>query len=141
MINYIKRHLNRNFLILFLYDILSINISLLLSLVIRYDSLSPVIFENHISFSLIAVINLIKILSFKYSSLYRGMWRYTSIWDVYNIIKANVFSTFIIMLYIYFSLGFGAISRTLFIVDLLVCTALIGTSRVGIRIFLERFIV
>ena len=135
MINYIKRHLNRNFLILFLYDILSINISLLLSLVIRYDSLSPVIFENHISFSLIAVINLIKILSFKYSSLYRGMWRYTSIWDVYNIIKANVFSTFIIMLYIYFSLGFGAISRTLFIVDLLVCTALIGTSRVGIRIF------
>ena len=63
------------------------------------------------------------------------MWRYTSIWDVYNIIKANVFSTFIIMLYIYFSLGFGVISRTLFIVDLLVCTALIGTSRVGIRIF------
>ena len=109
MINYIKRHLNRNFLILFLYDILSINISLLLSLVIRYDSLSTVIFENHISFSLIAVINLIKILSFKYSSLYRGMWRYTSIWDVYNIIKANVFSTFIIMLYIYFSFGFGAI--------------------------------
>ena len=136
MIDYIKRHFNKNFLILFSYDVVTINLSLFLSTAIRYDSLSFTDFDNIFSLKSILLINLIKILSFKFSYIYRGMWRYTSIWDVINIIKANIIGTVIITSFIYLADGFGTISRTLFIIDYLICTSLIGISRVGIRIFL-----
>lgn len=136
MNDYIKRHFNRNFIILFFYDVVTVNLSLFLSTAIRYESLSFIVFDNIFSLNSILLINFIKILSFKFSYLYRGMWRYTSIWDVINIIKANMIGTLIITSFIYFAYGFATISRTLFIIDYLICTSLIGISRVGIRIFL-----
>lgn len=136
MINYIKRHLNRNFLILFSFDIVIINLSLLLSAYIRYETISFTTISNLYSLKLLLFINLIKITCFKFCYLYRGMWRYTSIWDVINIIKANIISTVIIVLFIYLTIGYNTISRSMFVIDLLLCSAFIGISRVGIRIFL-----
>ena len=136
MIDYIKRHFNRNFLILLLYDILSINISIFFSAFIRYETLSVALINDIFTLRLILLINLVKLACFKFSYLYRGMWRYTSIWDVINIIKANIISTAIIVLFIYVTIGFSTISRSMFVIDLLMCTAFIGISRVGIRIFL-----
>ena len=136
MISYIKRHLNRNFLILFAYDIFILNTSLFLSAFIRYETISFSLISDVFSLRLLIFTNLIKIACFKFSYLYRGMWRYTSIWDVINIIKANFISSSLIVFYIYFTSGFVSISRSLFVIDFLICTAFIGAFRVGIRIFL-----
>ncbi len=136
MKNYIKRHLNRNFLILFIYDVSTVNLSLFLSAFIRYETISLLTISDIFSLQLLLLINFVKFTCFKLSSLYRGMWRYTSIWDVINIIKANVIGSVLIISFIYFTSGFYTISRSMFIVDFLICTAFIGASRVGIRIFL-----
>ena len=119
-----------------MYKRQSINLSLLLSAFIRYETLSFIIINGIYSVQLILLINLIKMACFKFSSLYRGMWRYTSIWDVFNIIKANFIGTTIILSFIYFTSGFKTISRSMFLIDLMMCTGFIGVSRLGIRIFL-----
>ena len=67
------------------------------------------------------------------------MWRYTGIWDVLNILKANILSSALIVLMIYLFYGFNNISRTLFIIDFLLCTTFVGAIRVGIRIFWKCF--
>ncbi|MDA9935067.1 polysaccharide biosynthesis protein [Candidatus Marinimicrobia bacterium] len=68
------------------------------------------------------------------------MWRYTSIWDMFNIIKANSLSSFIIVLYASLSIGFDHISRTVFLIDYFLCLGFISTSRLGIRMFFTHFI-
>lgn len=136
MYSYIKRHLNRNFLILLGYDVIILNLSLFLSALIRYETISFTLISDIYSLRLLLLINLIKIACFKFSYLYRGMWRYTSIWDVLNIIKANIISSSLIVSIIYFTSGFVSISRSLFVIDFLICTAFIGSFRIGIRIFL-----
>ena len=54
-----------------------------------------------------------------------------------NIIKANIFSSFLLHLIAYFSIGFYTISRSLLIIDFMLCTGLIGLSRLGIRMFFQ----
>ena len=40
---------------------------------------------------------LVKIISFYFFDLYRGMWRYTSLADLFNIIKASTISSFLVI--------------------------------------------
>ena len=59
------------------------------------------------------------------------MWRYTSIWDVLNIIKANIIFCFIginpsVHWFVYL---------TIFIIDILISVSLICISRLAIRMF------
>ena len=68
------------------------------------------------------------------------MWWYTSLWDMLNIIKANTLGSLILVLIIYFSSGFYQISRSLFIIDYILCTGFIGISRLGIRMFFTHII-
>ena len=61
------------------------------------------------------------------------MWRYTSVWDMINIVKANILATTLIVVSIYYSYGFDNISRSLFIIDFIFSIGLISVSRLGIR--------
>ena len=63
------------------------------------------------------------------------MWRYTSVWDMINIIKANILSSLFLSLYVYTYIGFKDLSRSLFIIDFIICTGLICISRLGVRMF------
>lgn len=140
MLNYIKRHLNKNFITLIFIDFTLINLALYLSILVRYDFIINDFLFNYLNYEKLILFNLVKIFSFKLFFLYRGMWRFTSIWDVFNIIKANIFASSTIVFLIYMSNGFQNISRTLFIVDFLFCLFFIGTTRVGIRLFFGNII-
>ena len=105
-------------------------------------------FDFRINQAILAFINLenalgivlLKIFCFRIFRLYRGMWRYTSLWDMLNIIKANTLASLILILMIYFSSGFDQISRSLFIIDYILCTGFIGISRLGIRMFFSHIV-
>ncbi len=77
----------------------------------------------------------IKVFCFQVFALYSGMWRYTSVWDLLNILKGNVFASFIIVVCISYSYGFGYISRSLFVIDFILCSILISVVRLGMRLF------
>ena len=68
------------------------------------------------------------------------MWRYTSIFDMIRIVKSNLVASFLFSLVVYFIYSFDGYSRAVFVFDFVFCTTLIGSSRVGIRLFFSNII-
>ena len=55
--------------------------------------------------------------------------------DLINIIKANILSSLFLYVSIHYFSSFLIIPRSVVLIDLIICTSLICTSRLGIRIF------
>ena len=126
---------NKNLVLLLIIDSVIIVFSLFLSVFIRFDFTLPHYFLDNINnFSLVLII-LVKIFCFRIFALYRGMWRYTSLWDMFNIIKANILGSSMILFYFYFNVGFLSTGRSVFLIDFLISLGLISFSRLGIRVF------
>ncbi len=81
------------------------------------------------------LIVLTKIIIFYYFNLYRGMWRYTSIDDLFNIIKASFTSMLIIFFLVMFTHRFAGFARSVFIIDLGLTIMLISGFRLTVRLF------
>jgi FlaA1/EpsC-like NDP-sugar epimerase len=126
---------NRNFFFLIVTDSFFILVSFYLSIVFRFDFIIPdsvkYYFTSLNGFTLIAI----KIFSFKLFGLYRGMWRYTSVWDMLNIFKGNILATLVMTIATLYTIGFQELSRSVMIIDFIVCTGIICIFRLGIRMF------
>ena len=68
--------------------------------------------------------------------LYKGMWRYTGIHDLIELINANVVSTVFIMAAIFITHRFISFSRGVFIIDLMLCFLLLSGFRLIVRLSL-----
>ncbi len=125
-----------NFLVTFIIDFILINLSLYLSYSLRFDFQIPeqflIPFINALPFMV-----LLKIFSFFALGLYRGMWRYTSLADVINILKAATLSSLLIIAMVAFFSRFHGFPRSIFIVDWGFTILLICGFRIGIRIWFE----
>ena len=88
---FFKKSFNKNLFILLIGDILLISIAMYTSLLFRFDFNIPLKIHNYFSLNNLVIIMLIKVFWYKFFGLYQGMWRYTSIWDMINIIMANIF--------------------------------------------------
>ena len=126
---------NKNFLLLLASDFGLILFSIFFSSFIRYEF--QIINEFILKFGLLNGLLFVslKIFSFRFFGLYRGMWRYTSVWDLFNIIKANILSSTLIIFSIFLFIGFEGLSRSVFLIDFIICTVMISLSRLGIRVF------
>ncbi len=76
-----------------------------------------------------------KIATFLFFGLYRGMWRYTSLVDLVNILKACVFSSFVTMGSILLFNRFLGYSRAVFVLDGLLTFVFVAGLRVSLRLF------
>ena len=86
---------------------------------------------------LLPVIILIKIITFYFFNVYRGMWRYTSLIDLFNIIKASILSTLTIIFLVIFSHSFGGFARSVLLIDGMFTILFISGSRIGLRLYFE----
>lgn len=82
---------------------------------------------------------LIKAAAFYYFNLYTGLWRYVSMDDLMQIIKATVISTCAFVLYIVFSHGLVGFPRSIFVLDWVLCLGFVGGIRFLSRSFRERY--
>jgi FlaA1/EpsC-like NDP-sugar epimerase len=76
-----------------------------------------------------------KVVVFFLFGLYRGMWRYTSLNDLYRLAYATLLSMLYYIaatLYIY---GFQGIPRSVFLIDALLTFLMCGGLRMGIRLY------
>ena len=78
-----------------------------------------------------------KITCFYFFDLYRGMWRYTSIGDLLNIVKAVSVSTLIITFFILIRYHFSGFSRSVFLIDWCLTILFIAGFRPVVRIYFE----
>ena len=123
---------NRNFWIILAIDALLLFVAYFLSYFIRFEGNIPkewrLTFINTVWF--IIPLKLAVFLNFK---LYRGMWRYTSINDLLNLLKATFVSSTIIILAILYIRRFEGYPRSVFVIDAFLTLFFIG----GIRLFIR----
>jgi len=123
-------------IVLFL-DVISIIAGFYLSYLLRFDFGIP---EPFLSNTLIVLPTflLVKLPVFYLMHLYRGMWRYTSLEDMFNILKALAVSQVGLFIVISLINLVPDIPRSIYILDFGITFALIAGSRVFIRIIYNR---
>ena len=130
---------NRRYLV-FIYDILVIITSVLLAYLLRYDFR---LFSN--SFVAISKYLLlafpVKIVVFYLFGLYKGMYRYTSIWDLLNVAKATLLSALIINTIFLAIPLFRALPPSVLFLDFIFTSVLIALVRISIRLYFSRSII
>jgi FlaA1/EpsC-like NDP-sugar epimerase len=77
----------------------------------------------------------IKLIIFYLFNLYSGMWRYTSLTDLFNVIKASSTSSLIIIMLITITHRFEGFARSVFVIDWLLTITFISGYRICIRIY------
>jgi len=82
---------------------------------------------------------LIKMSIFYYFGLFSGLWRYVSMSDLLQIIKANTLSTIIFIIGVRVIYTFIGYPRSVFIIDWLICMGLVSGIRFFTRLLRERF--
>ncbi len=131
--------IRKNIWALLLADSAVITLSLICSYLLRFDfsipsSMLPNIyyFFTVLLFSKISV-NIV-------FNVYSGLWRYTSVRDLINIIKASSAGTILSAALSLMVLGFFAIPRSIFIIDYILSTVGFISTRAAVRIYSNRFI-
>jgi len=106
-----------------------------LAYILRFEGNIPAHEWEHF-YSAVPYILFLKLFSFWLFGLYRGMYRYVSLVDLFNVLKATFTSSAIIILAILFLYRFEGFPRSVFIIDWTLTLIFIGGTRVGIRLFL-----
>jgi FlaA1/EpsC-like NDP-sugar epimerase len=75
-----------------------------------------------------------KLFTFFMFGLYKGMWRYTSLVDLFNVLKTTLVSSTLIILAILFIHRFEGFARSVFVIDGMLTFILVGGFRVSIRL-------
>ncbi|OQX61318.1 MAG: capsule biosynthesis protein CapD [Desulfococcus sp. 4484_241] len=126
----------KNGVIVLAGDLFLVFSSLYLSYLLRFDFHIP---SNHIhTFDrIILFMILVKLSAFYLFGLYKGMWRYTSIPELVNIIKASFAGSLIVVGTLFFVNRLHGFSRSVFLMDLFFTVLFISGFRIAIRIYFE----
>ncbi len=130
------RIFNRNFFLVFCADVLLIFASWYGSHLLRFNFQIPPNSMDVLLNTFFGVL-LIKIGAFYFFDLYRGMWRYASINDLFRIIMATSLASIVIFFYILSAHGFIGFARSVFIIDWLLTVLLISGCRFSVRFFFQ----
>ena len=100
---------NKHFYYMLLIDAALVAASYICAYLLRYEGQLPD-FEWRRIIHILPYLVAMKLLCFTLFGLYRGMWRYTSLEDMKNVLKATVVSSLILVLavlYIYHFRGYS----------------------------------
>ncbi len=126
---------NRNFFITLIGDIGLVGLAYYAAYLIRFEGQLPATQPGLIHQTAVWMV-MIKIVLFFRFDMYKGMWRYFSVVDMLNMVKACLLSFSITILIVLGVYRFEGFSRSVFVIDLGLCLLLIGGFRMAIRIAL-----
>ena len=129
----------RRYLIV-IYDIVVIMASLLLAFSIRYDFQIPAASLIGLGVYLLWALP-VKLSVFYFFGLYRGMYRYTSIWDLVNVGKATVTAALIINSVFLVVPLFRLIPPAILLLDFILTAGLIALVRLSVRLYFSQLAV
>jgi UDP-GlcNAc:undecaprenyl-phosphate/decaprenyl-phosphate GlcNAc-1-phosphate transferase len=119
---------HRRRLIEALVDFALITASFTLAFVIRVEG-TGFAWQRHVFNLSLPAILVARYVFFMVFGLYRGVWRYAGARDAANIIAAVVLSEGAAFLFIWATVPWGGFPRGTYLIDVLLCSALIGAAR------------
>jgi len=134
-----KLFFNRNFFILFGIDACLLCLSWVASYLIRFDFDVPDKFMDEMV-AILPVAVLIKLICFYIFDVYRGMWRFTSVTDLVDIIKSVSMSTLIIIVWIVLIYRYKNVPRSVVFIDWGFNILAVSGVRLGIRLFFQKYV-
>lgn len=84
------------------------------------------------------VFTAIAALVFLVTGLYRGIWRYASLPDLFNIVRAATLTELVFLPVMFLFTRLDTLPRSFLLIDWLVLIALLGGPRLGYRVFKDR---
>ena len=128
---------NRHFYYMLLMDVILVAGSFYSAYLIRFEFSIP---GEYLStfFKALPYVLVVKMCSFSFFNLYRGMWRYTSLIDLVNVCKAVFTSSLFIIMAVLMVHRFHGYPRSVFIIDGFLTFLTIGGIRVAIRLYFAR---
>ena len=128
------RHIYKNFLIVLAIDVFLVALAWYFANLLRFNFDIPLDSMAAIT-RLVPIILGTKMVIFYLFDLYKGMWRYTSMVDLLNIIKASGISSLLVVTLVAFTHGLAGFARAAFIIDWGLTIFLIAGYRLGIRLY------
>ncbi len=132
MLNIITR---RTFWIMFIADALLVGLSFYLAYLLRFDGAIPSLYFDDFVKTVCWVVP-VKLAGLVFFGSYKGMCRYTGLYDLENLVKACVVSSAIIVSILVIKVRFVGFPRSVFAIDLLLTFLFLSGVRVCIRLFL-----
>ncbi len=118
-------------IVLFISDMLFVNIALFTALLLRFDGQVPVAYLV-LFWQTALIFTFIRLSIFFLAGLYRNLWQYASVRELIHIVAAVSISTTAIYLASLFS--FSLFPRSVYVISWLLQLLLIGGTRLGVRI-------
>jgi len=138
-----KENFNRNILLqyrkafIIIAHFMVIILSYLASFLLRFEFSIPGNYLNAFYVGFVCLI-VVKPAVFWFFGLYRGLWVYASIDDLWKIIKANLLASIVLISSVVIIGGHG-FPRSVFVTDFVLCTSLVGGLRFVSRLLKEGY--
>ncbi len=130
--------LYRNFVVIVVLDLVLLVAAIQISYLLRLDFRFLAIYQTNLM-KILPLFLLTKVIVFHFFDLYKGMWRFTGIRDLINVIKAATVSSLIIFTGILLATRFIGFPRSAFVIDWCLSIFFIGGLRLFVRFFFEIF--
>lgn len=128
---------NRRALLAFLHDVTMAAVSFVASLYLRIGN-GIVEYEPHLTAIYVAGFTVIAANVFLLTGLYRGIWRYASLPDLFNIARAVSLAVLFFFPVMFALTRLEALPRSTLLIDWFVLIALLGGPRLAYRLFKDR---
>ncbi len=128
---------NRRALFAFLHDIAMAALSIVVSLYLRIGT-DIVGYQPRLTAVYVVTFTLIAAGVFLVTGLYRGIWRYASLPDLFNIARAVTLTLLVFLPAMFVVTRLEALPRSTLLIDWFVLVALLGGPRLAYRLFKDR---
>jgi FlaA1/EpsC-like NDP-sugar epimerase len=132
-----KIYLQNRLTFIILIDLSILIISYIVAVLLRFDFKIPNVGYN--TFNWIPIITSIQIILFYSSGFYKSIWRFTSLLEIYHLIKYNFITISVSALIIFSISSFEGYPRSILIIFYFINTASLCSSRMVIRVYFSHF--
>ena len=129
---------SRNKIKFVIVDAIFICMSILFAFLLRYDftlTYNSIAALKHFA----PIVLSVKLVTFSIYGMYRGMWRYTSMSDLINIVKASTLGTMGALTLFVLIHGIADFPTSVILIDYVLTSILLSASRASVRIYFSNF--
>ena len=119
------------------HDLLMVGFAWIAAFVIRYN-LEVQEWPWRLTLATLPIVLIGQGLMLWWTGLYRSVWRFASLPDLWNILRAVTYGTMIVAAVIFFAIRLEGVPRTVFILYPMLTVALLGGPRLGYRMWKDR---